>query len=142
MKNQASRSPWSIALQLLTASFLLLLCTPLSAVEQAAGIAVYDEAAYTAYVEETMTELDQLYLDYCAARGKDAAAAAKAEMAFLERVHELMQHMNAKFDSLDPRKGAALSMTEMLVSIHAQTMLIDILTTNQIEHISKHPYIE
>jgi hypothetical protein len=33
-------------------------------------------------------------------------------------------------------------MTEMLVSIHAQTMLIDILTTNQIEHISKHPYIE
>lgn len=142
MNDQASRSPWSDVLGLLTVGILLMLCAPLYAAEQTAGIAVYDEAAYTAYVEETMAELDQLYLNYCAARGKDAAAAAQAEQAFLEQVHELMHHMNAKFDSLDPKKGAALSMTEMLVSIHAQTMLIDILTTNQIEHISKHPYIE
>jgi hypothetical protein len=142
MKDQASQHLRTNALRLLTLSVLLILCAPLAAAEKAAGLAVYDEAAYTTYVEDAMAQLDQLYIDYTAARGHDAVAAEKAEKAFLSKVHELLQHMNAKFDSLDPKKGAALSMTEMFVSIHAQTMLIDILTTNQIEHISKHPYIE
>ena len=53
-----------------------------------------------------------------------------------------MQAMNRKFDSLDPKKGASLSPTETLVSIHAHTMLIDILAANQLEHMAQHPYIE
>ena len=50
--------------------------------------------------------------------------------------------MNARFDKLDPKAGAALSPTETLVSIHALTMLVDILTATQLEHMAAHPYIE
>ena len=53
-----------------------------------------------------------------------------------------MQSMNRKFDGLDPKKGASLSRTETLVSIHAHTMLIDMLAANQMEHMKQHPYIE
>jgi hypothetical protein len=53
-----------------------------------------------------------------------------------------MQYMNGRFDALDPKKGAALSPTETLVSIHALTMLVDILAATELEHIMAHPYVE
>ena len=112
------------------------------AAEESAGLSVYDEAAYTEYVESMMSKLDKLYLEFSEARGVDAPAAIRAEMEFLAGVHEMMKTMNRKFDSLDPKKGASLSPTETLVSIHAHTMLIDILAANQMEHMKEHPYIE
>jgi len=48
--------------------------------------------------------------------------------------------MNARFDSLDPKKGAALSHTEVLVNIHVLTMLVDILTATQMEVMAEHPH--
>ena len=57
-------------------------------------------------------------------------------------MRELMQYMNGRFDALDPKKGAALSPTETLVSIHALTMLVDILTATELEHMTAHPYVE
>ena len=110
--------------------------------EEPADISFYDEAAYTEYVENTMKELDRLYLDLCDTCGVDSSKAGKAKIDFLTTVRELMQHMNARFDSLDPKKGAALSPTETLVSLHALTMLVDILTATELEHMSAHPYIE
>ena len=106
------------------------------------GLSVYDESAYTEFVENKVKELDGLYLQFCEACGADASAAALARKEFLISVRDLMQHMNARFDALDPKKGAALSPTETLVSIHALTMLVDILTATQLEHMAKHPYIE
>ncbi len=50
--------------------------------------------------------------------------------------------MNGRFDALAPKEGAALSPTESLVSIHVLTMLVDILTETQLEHMRAHPYIE
>lgn len=110
--------------------------------DEMTGLSVYDEAAYTEYVEGMMTKLDKLYIEFSEARGVDAPAATQAEKEFLEGVHELMQSMNRKFDGLDPKKGASLSPTETLVSIHAHTMLIDILAANQMEHLKQHPFIE
>jgi len=112
------------------------------AAEEPSTISFYDESAYTEYVENTMKELDQLYLEFCAACGAEASKAVKAKKEFLTTVRDLMQHMNARFDKLDPKKGAALSPTEILVSIHAHTMLIDILAATQLEHMAQHPYIE
>ena len=106
------------------------------------AIDVYDEAAYTQYVEDTMKKLDRLYLDFCSTCGVDAGKAYAAKQEFLVTVRDLMQHMNARFDELDPKKGAALSPTETLVSIHAMTMLIVILAQTQIEQMAAHPYIE
>ena len=105
-------------------------------------VAIYDEAAYTEYVENTMAELDKLYLDFCGACGVDAVKARIAKEEFLVTVRELMQHMNARYDKLDPKKGAALSPTETLVSVHALTMLVDILAATELEQFAAHPYIE
>jgi hypothetical protein len=56
-------------------------------------------------------------------------------------VRDLMQHMNGRFDSLDPKQGASLSPTETLVSVHALTMLVDILAESQLEEMRPHPYV-
>ena len=103
---------------------------------------MYDEGAYTEYVETTMHRLDKLYLDFCGACGVDAEKAGVAKKEFLITVRELMQHMNGRFDTLDPKKGASLSPTETLVSVHALTMLVDILAETQLEEMTPHPYIE
>jgi hypothetical protein len=126
------------------AGLALLACTAASvqAAEEAASASFYDESAYTEFVENKMKELDALYLKFCETCGAEPADAAKARQEFLISVRDLMQHMNARFDKLDPKKGAALSATETLVSIHALTMLVDILTATQLEHLTKHPYIE
>jgi hypothetical protein len=110
--------------------------------DEKTGISVYDETAYTEYVESMMDRLDQLYIEFSDTRGVDAPAATIAEKEFLVAVHELMQYMNKKFDGMDPKKGAALSPTETLVSIHVHTMLIDMLAATQLEHLAQHPYIE
>lgn len=103
---------------------------------------VYDETAYTEYVENTMKKLDALYLDFCDTCGVDATKARIAKQEFLVTVRELMQYMNARYDGLDPKKGAALSPTETLVSVHAMTMLVDMLAATQIEQMARHPYID
>lgn len=131
----------ALAAALLLASGTALAGTPEDKAVDTA-INVYDEAAYTQYVEDTMKKLDQLYLDFCSTCGVDASKAYKARQEFLVTVRDLMQHMNARYDKLDPRMGAALSATETLVSIHAMTMLIDILAQTQIEQMAVNPYIE
>ena len=120
----------------------VLLATAAQAADEPMGAMMYDEAAYSAFVENKMQELDALYLKFCETCGADAETAAQARKEFLLSVRELMQHMNGRFDALDPKKGAALSPTETLVSIHALTMLVDILTATQIEHMTAHPYIQ
>jgi hypothetical protein len=118
----------------------------LAATPEVAGaefaVAVYDEAAYTEYVENTMAKLDRLYLDFCDTCGVDAVKARIAKEEFLVTVRELMQYMNARYDDLDPKKGAALSPTDTLVSVHALTMLVDILAATELEQLAAHPYIE
>lgn len=105
-------------------------------------IPVYDASAYTEYAQAKMEKLDKLYLDFCGTCNVDASKALKAKQEFLSTVRELMQHMNAKFDKLDPKKGAALSPTETLVSIHVLTMLVDILAETQLEAMIEHPYTQ
>jgi hypothetical protein len=103
---------------------------------------VYDQAAYTEYVQTTMEKLDKLYLNFCGTCGVDAVKARIAKDEFLVTVRELMQYMNARYDKLDPKMGAALSPTETLVSVHALTMLVDILAATELEQLAAHPYIE
>lgn len=130
--------PISTSLALLTAVCAFGIA-PAVAGEQpaaAATVDVYDEAAYTQYVEDTMKKLDKLYLEFCAACDTNREAAWHARQEFLTTVGELMKHMNSRFDSLDPKQGAALSPTETLVSIHALTMLVDILSATQLEQLT------
>ena len=112
------------------------------AADKPTGTPVYDESAYTEYVADKMEKLDKLYLDFCGTCNVDASKAAKARHEFLTSVRDLMEHMNARFDSLDPKMGAALSPTETLVSIHVLTMLVDILAATELEHMAEHPYTQ
>ena len=100
------------------------------------GTPVYDESAYTQYVESTMKKMNKLYLQFCGTCGVSGAKAAQARKEYYLLARDLMQHMNAKFDNLDPKKGAALSPTEVLVNIHALTMLVDMLTATQMEFLA------
>ena len=142
MKNpcQSSAPTWALSLVAMVLMFFIGGANVLA--EESVGLSVYDETAYTDYVEGMMKKLDKLYIEFSEARGVDAPSAVKAEKEFLVGVHELMQSMNRKFDGLDPKKGASLSETETLVSIHAHTMLIDMLAANQMEHTKQHPFIE
>jgi hypothetical protein len=54
-----------------------------------------------------MKKLDRLYLELCYSCGVDAATAGQARQEFLVTVHELMQYMNSRFDSLNPKRGLA-----------------------------------
>jgi hypothetical protein len=131
-----------IFVAVLTAITWLALGAPaIQAAEEPMNIPVYDEASYTEFVESKMKELDALYLQFCANCGVDPDEASRARMEFLNSVRELMEYMNGRFDSLDPKKGAALSGTETLVSIHALTMLVDILTATELERMTKHPFV-
>jgi len=104
------------------------------------GIPVFDESAYTQYVQETMQKLDKLYLQFCGECGVSGPVAEKARREYAKTSRELMQYMNARFDKLDPKKGDALSPTETLVDIHALTMMVDILTATYLESVAEHPY--
>jgi len=111
-------------------------------VSEEAAYAVYDEAAYTEYVENSLKKLDELYLEFSDNCGTNASMARQAKQEFLATVRDLMQYMNSRFDKLDPKSGAALSYTESLVSIHVLTMLVDILTATELEQMAAHPYNE
>ena len=119
----------------------LLAATPEEAVAEQ-SVAFYDDAAYTEYVANTMEKLDKLYLDFCDTCEIDATKARVAREEFLVTVRDLMQYMNALYDNLDPIQGAALSPTETLVSVHALTMLVDILAATELQQMAAHPYIE
>jgi hypothetical protein len=136
-----SRTLIHVALLTVAALMSNALCAePADEVAAGVEIDVYDEAAYTQYVEDTMAKLDRLYLDFCDTCSVDAAKARIAKQEFLSTVRELMQYMNARYDGLDPKKGAALSPTETLVSVHALTMLVDILAESQLQQMAYHPY--
>ena len=107
--------------------------------DKSGDISMYDESAYTEHVEKTMKKLDKLYLQFCGTCGVSGAKAEKARREYFKTVRDLLQQMNARFDSLDPKKGAALSGTETLVSIHVLTMLVDMLTATQMETMAEHP---
>jgi len=103
-------------------------------------VAVYDEAAYTDYVANTMKKLDSLYLQFCGTCNVDASKAVKARNEYYKTVRELLEGMNARYDKLDPKKGAALSSTEILVNMHVLTMLVDILTATQMQALADNPH--
>jgi len=103
------------------------------------GTPIYDESAYTEFVENSMKELNKLYLQFCGTCGVSGEKAAKARQEYYKLSRELMQYMNGKLDNLDPKKGAALSPTETLVNIHALIMLVDMLTATQMELMADNP---
>ena len=100
----------------------------------------YDAAAYTAYVEETMQKLNKLYLtsiDENVPQGE----VEKAKKEYLKVARDLLKTMNEKFDGMKVKQGAALSDTEVLLSIHVMTMMLDMLASEHQPHRDKWDYV-
>ncbi len=106
----------------------VLIGTNAFAIHAPGHVPMYDEDAYTNKLDAKMKKLDKLYLqaiDKNLSQGK----VLQAKREYFKVARELLQSMNERFDKLDPKKGAALSHTEMLMINHIQVMLLDMLTS-------------
>jgi hypothetical protein len=100
--------------------------TNLIAADTSAGSPVYDEAAYTANMENAIAKLDKLYLQYTD-KNTSVGAREKAKRGYFVQARQVLGEMNKKLDQMDPKAGAALSHTDILLMSHIQIMLIDML---------------
>jgi predicted nucleotide-binding protein (sugar kinase/HSP70/actin superfamily) len=93
---------------------------------------LYSEADYPAQYEKTMDKLHVLH-------GKvfdktiPAAEREKAKREFFKHSQEMVKSMHARTMTLDVKKGASLSHTEVLLSTHLQLMVADMLSSLQQE---------
>ena len=96
-----------------------------------AGMA-YNEADYPAYFEKTMDKLHVLHgkvFDKTTSVGERE----KAKRAFFKHSQDLVKKMHARVMTLDIKKGASLSHTEVLLNTHLQLMVADMLSSLQQE---------
>ena len=89
---------------------------------------IFDEATYSSQLEKDMKKLDTLYLRFHD-KGLPSGEVNKAKREYFEVARKLLHDMNEKFDKLDPKAGAGLSQTDILVINHVQVMLIDMLAS-------------
>lgn len=93
---------------------------------------VYDESAYTEATEKDMAKMHALYLK---AYDKKASLGdrEKAKREYLKIGKKLVREMHERIMMLDVKKGAALSHTDVLLSVHMMSMMVDMLATLQQE---------
>lgn len=95
------------------------------------GLAVYDEAVYTAEVEKSMHKMHGLYLrSYDKSLSKGDRAKAKKE--YFKVAQSLVRDMHQRVMNMNIKEGAALSHTDVLLSTHMTMMLLDMLAAEQL----------
>lgn len=91
---------------------------------------MFDDASYTVEVEKTHHKLHMIY-----GKAIDKSATAvqrlKARKEFLDVAQNLNKKMHARVMTKDPKKGDALSHTDVLTATHLLLMTADMLTTIQ-----------
>lgn len=91
---------------------------------------MFDDASYTAEVEKTHHKLHMLYgkaTDPSASKGQRL----KARREFINVAQNLNKKMHARVMTKDPKKGDALSHTDVLTATHLLLMTTDMLSTIQ-----------
>ncbi len=91
---------------------------------------MFDDATYTAEVEKGHQKLHMLYgkaLD----KSLPAMKREKARRDYFKVSQNLNKRMHSRVMSLDVKKGAALSHTDILLSTHLLLMTADMLSTIQ-----------
>ena len=95
------------------------------------GIPMYDEAAYTQKVENSMNKMHGLYLR-ANDKGLSRKDAAKAKKEYFKIAQGLVRSMHDRIMKLDIKNGAALSHTEVLLNNHITMMTLDMLASEQL----------
>lgn len=106
--------------------------------DEMTGSMMFDDASYTADVEKGHQKLHMLYgkaFDKSAPLGDRL----KARREFLDVAQELNKKMHARVMMKDPKKGDALSHTDVLLSTHLLLMTADMLSTIQQEEWANDP---
>lgn len=113
------------------ALFVCMLAVPVaSSDEMTPSSLVFDDATYTAEIEKAHEKLHALYGKVInKSLSKDQRE--KARRGFFEVSQDINKKMHSRVMSLDPKKGAALSHTDILLSTHLLLMTTDMLSTIQ-----------
>lgn len=127
MKIKKNHSPAIIALALLIGLFV----APAGfCAEMTPSSLVFDDATYTAEIEKAHQKLHMLYgksFDKSLPLGQRE----KARREFFKASQDLNKKMHNRVMMLDPKQGAALSHTDILLSTHLLLMTTDMLSTLQ-----------
>ena len=102
---------------------------------------LYDEDAYTSYMEKTIDELNVLY-----AKANDKkipqGQAEQARIAAFRKAREAVQFMDNRFNKMKIKEGATLSHTEVLMDIHILAMLVDLMASEHLPHEDRWSYTD
>lgn len=93
---------------------------------------MFDDATYTAEVEKGHNKLHALY-GKALNKSLPATKREKAKRDYFKVSQGLNKKMHSRVMSLNPKKGAALSHTDILLSTHLLLMTADMLSTIQLD---------
>ena len=118
----------------LLATFALFICMLVvpaaSSAEMTPSSLVFDDSTYTAEVEKAHQKLHELY-GKVVNKSLSKDQREKARRGFFEVSQNINKKMHSRVMSLDAKKGAALSHTDILLSTHLLLMTTDMLSTIQ-----------
>ena len=98
--------------------------------EMTPGSLMFDDATYTAEVEKGHQKLHALY-GKALNKSLPAMKREKARRDYFKVSQDLNKKMHSRVMTLDAKKGAALSHTDILLSTHLLLMTADMLSTIQ-----------
>lgn len=116
------------------ATVVLFLCTLVMptafSAEMTPSSLVFDDATYTADVEKAHQQLHMLY-GKAFNKSLPGIEREKARREFFKVSQDLNKKMHSRVMMLDPKEGAALSHTDILLATHLLLMTADMLSTIQ-----------
>ena len=113
------------------ALFVCMLVVPVAlSAEMTPSSLVFDDSTYTAEVEKAHQKLHELY-GKVVNKSLSKDQREKARRGFFEVSQNINKKMHSRVMSLDAKKGAALSHTDILLSTHLLLMTTDMLSTIQ-----------
>lgn len=111
--------------------FICFLVVPVaSSDEMTPSSLMFDDATYTAEVDKAHQKLHVLY-GKALNKSLTAIERDKARRGFFKISQETNKKMHSRVMMLDPKKGAALSHTDILLSTHLLLMTADMVSTIQ-----------
>ena len=102
------------------------------AANDASGSDVFDDRVYTEQTEKAMDNMHHLFIK-AYDKSSPAGEREKAKRAYLETGQKLIRQLHERVMMLDVKKGAALSHTDVLLSVHMMSMMLDMLASIQQE---------
>ena len=101
---------------------------------------VFDEANYDSRMQHLLKELQNAHETTKDPRMSQGEVAAAKQKAF-KTAREMLLLIDRRLHTLDPKKGAQLSPTEVLVNTHIMVVVLDLLLSESMPHEDEWNYI-